>query len=447
MIKEYTQKNYLIRINRLIELIRLFFLKIFSLVNQKLNIANLFASLTSYISDISPSAGRIFANTAVRYIFANNILLNMQIKKSQKIAQRSSLKRILIISDLNIGDAVNIQTAANLLKKIGAQSIDYAINKKAYSLIKYNPDISNVFAIFEKANFVNKDEINYLNNLIKQNNYDLVINFCPFLNKHSINGKNFINYMGLSIYVANNYFKQTKTHITYAIHTFLNKIFNTNIPFEKNYLYLSSYSIQEAKKIYDTIPKNHKIIFFNIDATSPFTFMPFSMQLSLLEQLSKLDNVSIILSTSFSQKNLQEKLYSLINNKKHIIPLSNNLPIDAYAALIDFCDCFISSDTGGLHIASSYKLNEHNKALKNKTAIFSIFGATPANIYSYDSYRQNFLKSSQDALSRSYVSDSPCKNITCINKAAKKCKTIRCFYGINTKEIVSDIKNYLDLNA
>ncbi|MGC8706632.1 MAG: glycosyltransferase family 9 protein [Desulfurella sp.] len=447
MIKEYTQKNYLIRINRLIELIRLFFLKIFSLVNQKLNIANLFASLTSYISDISPSAGRIFANTAVRYIFANNILLNMQIKKSQKIAQRSSLKRILIISDLNIGDAVNIQTAANLLKKIGAQSIDYAINKKAYSLIKYNPDISNVFAIFEKANSVSKDEIHYLNNLIKQNNYDLVINFCPFLNKHSINGKNFINYMGLSIYVANNYFKQTKTHITYAIHTFLNKIFNTNISIEKNYLYLSSYSIQEAKMIYDTIPKNHKVIFFNVDATSVFTLVPFHMQLSLLEQLSKLDNVSIILSASFSQKNLQEKLYSLINNKKHIIPLSNNLPIDAYAALIDFCDCFISSDTGGLHIASSYKLNEHNKALKNKTAIFSIFGATPANIYSYDSNRQNFLKSSQDALSRSYVSDSPCKNITCINKAAKKCKTIRCFYGINTKEIVSDIKNYLDLNA
>ncbi|AHF97683.1 hypothetical protein DESACE_00785 [Desulfurella acetivorans A63] len=129
MIKEYTQKNYLIRINRLIELIRLFFLKIFSLVNQKLNVANLFASLTSYISGISPSASRIFANTAVRYIFANNILLNMQIKKSQKIAQRSSLKRILIISDLNIGDAVNIQIAAYLLKKIGAQSIDYTFEQ------------------------------------------------------------------------------------------------------------------------------------------------------------------------------------------------------------------------------------------------------------------------------------------------------------------------------
>ncbi|AHF97682.1 hypothetical protein DESACE_00780 [Desulfurella acetivorans A63] len=50
--------------------------------------------------------------------------------------------------------------------------------------------------------------------------------------------------------------------------------------------------------------------------------------------------------------------------------MSNNLPIDAYAALIDFCDCFISSDTGGLHIASSYKLNEHNKALKIKLQYF-----------------------------------------------------------------------------
>jgi len=128
--------------------------------------------------------------------------------------------------------------------------------KTAYPLIKHNPNIKNVFAIFNRANFVSADEINYLNNTINQNNYDLILNFCPFLNKQSIKGKNFINYIGLSVYAANTYFRQnTIAHITYTIYNYLNKMFNTNIAFQKNYLYLSSYSVQEAKKIHDKIPK------------------------------------------------------------------------------------------------------------------------------------------------------------------------------------------------
>jgi ADP-heptose:LPS heptosyltransferase len=254
--------------------------------------------------------------------------------------------------------------------------------------------------------------------------------------------------MGLSIYVANNYFnKNAVAHVTYAIHTYLNKIFNANLAFQKNYLYLSSYSVQEAKKIHDKIPKNHKTIFFNIDATSIYTLVPIELQLRILEQLSSLKNVSIILGASFSQKNLQEKIYNLLKNKEHIILLNKTLPIDVFAALIDFCECFVSSDTGGLHIASSYKLDESYSPLRNKTAIFSIFGATPARIYAYDSQKNDFLKSSQNALSKAYISNSPCKNITCINKAAKKCKNVRCFYGINYEDIVSDIKTYLGLDA
>ncbi|OSS42651.1 hypothetical protein DESAMIL20_535 [Desulfurella amilsii] len=448
MIKEYMLKNYLSRISYLLEQVRSILVKVLFFLNQRFNAANLFANFTSYLTDILPNVGRIFTNKTVKYFFANSILLNIQLKKYHRIVQKSPLNKVLVISDLNIGDAVNIQAAVFFLKNIGANQVDYVINKTAYALIKHNPNISNAFPIFERANFVSTDERNYLNNTISQNNYDLILNFCPFLNRQSINGKNFINYMGLSIYVANNYFNQSAiAHVTYAIHTYLNKIFNTGLAFEKNYLYLSSYSVQEAKKMHDKIPKNHKTIFFNIDATSIYTLAPIELQLRILEQLSNLKNVSIVLSASFSQKNLQEKIYNLIKNKQHIILLNKTLPIDTYASFIDFCDCFVSSDTGGLHIASCYKFDESGNPLRNETAIFSIFGATPAVIYAYDSQKKNFLKSSQNALSKAYISNSPCKNITCINKAAKKCKNVRCFYGINYQDIVSDIKAYLGLDA
>jgi len=154
-----------------------------------------------------------------------------------------------------------------------------------------------------------------------------------------------------------------------------------------------------------------------------------------------------IISASFSQENLQEKIYKSLKNTHNVLLINKNMPIDTYASLIDFCDCFISSDTGGLHIAASYKFDEYSRPLNNKPAIFSIFGATPATIYAYDSFKENFLKSSQNAISKVYISKNACKNITCINKAAKKCKSVRCFYGINYQEIVTDIKNYLDIDA
>ncbi len=447
MIRECSQKSSIIRIHNFIKQLRLALSRILLFINQKVNIANLFAVFTSYLTDIAPNWGRIISNTMVKYLFANKVLFSWQLKKNQTLAISSKLDKVLIISDLNIGDAINLQLAAYILKKINAKHIDYVINKTAYPLIKHNPHISHTFPLFSRPNFVSNEEIYYLNSIIKQNDYDLVLNFCPFLSKHSINSKNFINYIGLSIYIANNYFNQKTTHVTYATWAYLNKIFSTHIPFEGNFLYLSSASIQEAKNFYEQIPKNAKTIFFNIDATSKYTLMPLSMQLYILEQLSRLKDTYIIISASFSQQNLQEKIYKSLKNTYNVFLINKNMPIDTYASLIDFCDCFVSSDTGGLHIAASYKFDEYNRPLNNKTAIFSIFGATPAAIYAYDSCKEHFLKSSQNAISKVYISKNPCKNITCINKAAKKCKSVRCFNGINYQEIVTDIKNYLGINA
>lgn len=445
MIKEYTLKNYITFLHRLFDTTHSFLIKLFVFLNQKFNVANLFAAFSSYLTDIAPISGRFVSNVLAKYLFANRFFLNAQIKKARSLVAASKPKKILVISDLNIGDAVNIQTAISFLKKIGISQIDYVVNKTAYCLINHNPNISNTFAIFSKANFVSNEEIYSLNRIINHNKYDLVINFCPFLSRKSINSKNFINYIGLSIYVANNYFKDTINHITYAIHNYISIIFDLPLPFEKNFLYLSDASINEAKKIYNQIPSNHKIIMFNIDATSVYTLTPFDIELNLIERLSRIKNVSVILTASFSQKHLQEKIYQSLSNKSNVILLDKSLPIDTYAALIDFCDCFISSDTGGLHIASCFKFNEDQKPLKNQTSIFSIFGATPETIYAYDSLKQNFLKSSQNAISKVYTSKNQCKNITCINKAAKKCKNLRCFYGINVEEIFSDILKSLNV--
>jgi len=378
----------------------------------------------------------------VKWFFANKLLFCLQLKKDKKTALSNKYKKVLVIADLNIGDAVNIQSAIVALHKIGIKQIDYAVNKTAAALVEKNPYIPKTFPVFNKANKVSDEEISYLNEKIRNYNYDLVINFCPFLSKkYLIQSKNFISFLGLSIFVTRKYFDCEKSHITYLIHSYINKLFNQTSIFEGNFLYLPREAIETANTFYrNNIPKNKKVVMLNIDATSIYTLMPFSMQREIADNLS--EKYTVILSASFSQVGLQEKLYKTLN-KNNIILLDKHLSITSYAALIDLCDAFISADTGGLHIAASYKYDEKGIPLNNKTAIFSIFGATPAKIYAYDSEKKDFLKSSQSALSKVYISNCVCKNITCINKSVKCCRAVRCFYGLETKKIISDITNYL----
>ena len=125
-----------------------------------------------------------------------------------------------------------------------------------------------------------------------------------------------------------------------------------------------------------------------------------------------------------------------------MVPTS--LSIDGYCALIDFTDVFISGDTGPLHMAAARKMSKSgNFKFKNKTFVISIFGATPARMSGYDSKNPLFPPANQDAQSRTYVSESPCRNITCVNKMAKTCQVVRCFEVLDIENIVVDIKLHL----
>jgi hypothetical protein len=54
-----------------------------------------------------------------------------------------------------------------------------------------------------------------------------------------------------------------------------------------------------------------------------------------------------------------------------------------------------------------------------------------------------FPPANQDVLSRTYVSQSPCRNITCVNKMAKTCQKVRCFEVLDVDSIYRDVDLYL----
>jgi ADP-heptose:LPS heptosyltransferase len=187
------------------------------------------------------------------------------------------------------------------------------------------------------------------------------------------------------------------------------------------------------------------LILYNPDAASRFSLIPLELQGSLIRQLAKLP-FSILLGAGHTAKSIEVELLNFLppseRNKILIIPPS--MPLDCYAALIDFSDVFITADTGPLHIGAARKFaRSKNYKFRNKTAIFSIFGASSACIYGYDSNLPGFFPANQDAPSYVYIAESPCRNITCINKMAKTCKTVRCFHSLDIEQIVLDIRSYL----
>jgi hypothetical protein len=125
-----------------------------------------------------------------------------------------------------------------------------------------------------------------------------------------------------------------------------------------------------------------------------------------------------------------------------------HVPLSTYTALIDLCDVFLSGDTGPVHIAASRKeLSGTGQPMRNRTVIVSVIGATDSQIFSYDSSKPGHMPANQDAASKSFVCDSPCRNITCLNKTAKTCKDVNCFANIETDKISSYIVSHFSAST
>jgi hypothetical protein len=183
----------------------------------------------------------------------------------------------------------------------------------------------------------------------------------------------------------------------------------------------------------------------NPDASAKFTRIPFDIQLSLLNKFVDL-NLTVLLGSGHVEKLIENRLINSlpVEKREKIIIVPASMKLDSYSALVDFSDIYISGDTGPLHLAAARKYSRTTgESLKNKTAIFSVFGATPPRIYGYDSTKDGFFAANQDAPSKIFIAPSPCRNITCIDKLGKACSDVRCFQSLDTNKIVSEAINYL----
>ncbi|MBN2614410.1 MAG: glycosyltransferase family 9 protein [Bacteroidales bacterium] len=422
------------------------------------NAAELIPAWSSYLTDCCPVLGKWFVNGLVRIFYGNRLFLRWAYRRQRSVAAREKIPGpILVVADLNIGDAINLQVACTTLKQLFPdRKIHYAINHKAFGMLTHHPDIDRVIPIFSGAAIPTDEDIVKLNEISGQSDYTLIFNFCPFFTSETFSesGASVLNHYPLTMEIANNELRGKPVHhLRPKIFHYLTLLFPEAT--QKYHPVLKDAAVyldEESMGIARAFLKEHgllgkeKLVLFNPDATSRYTRFPKTEQIRLLENLLKSETVvHLLLGSGFVfqhvEQELLQKLGTDLAQKVTIIPKIFSL--ETYAALIDACDLYVTNDTGPLHIAATRKNTHDRHPLRNRTAVYAIFGATPAHIYAYDSTGELYFPAPQDAPSRVFVSESKCRNVTCVNKLSKKCKTVRCFDGLNPELMADEMIRYL----
>jgi hypothetical protein len=190
------------------------------------------------------------------------------------------------------------------------------------------------------------------------------------------------------------------------------------------------------------------VIMFNPDSACRFNMMPFESQAALLGRLANetTADTTILLGAGHTAAGIGNRLVETLSrpyrSKVRIIP--QTMPLDAYSALIDFADVFVTSDTGPSHIGASRRYSRSGcYQFRNRTAVLSFFGATMPRMSGYDSRQPGYLPANQDAPSWCYLAESPCRNITCMNKMFKTCSSIRCFDRVDVAGLAALVASHL----
>ncbi|MBA4322139.1 MAG: hypothetical protein C0408_04915 [Odoribacter sp.] len=414
---------------------------------------------SSYLTDMFPSSGVLIDSFVYGVGGSKMITSIVSTVFESRIQSVRAFDRILVVSDLNIGDAVILQAVISGIRDFLPHSVvDFIITGAAADLLKGNTEVSNLYPVFTGRPFPNENDFTELMRIINQNSYDLVINFCPLFNrKKDFGDVNVIHgHHAIAPGMLQNETSSSEiNHVIFQTNLFIKWLLSKKINpvrddcFNGVSVFLSDASVKYSIDFFSGFKLKFPdlpVIYYNPDASSPYTTLPLNYQIDLITHLLDKD-YNILLGCGYSSRGIEKSIISSLPlsslDKVTLIPFNTSL--EQMAAIVDRCDAYLGGDTGPLHIASARKISfSGNIIFRNSTAIFSVFGATPVRIYGYDSKQPGFLAANQDAPSRVYAASSPCQNITCTDKKNKICKVVRCFESLDTKMIVSDISELLN---
>ena len=368
------------------------------------------------------------------------------------LRRAKSTRRILVVSDMHIGDAIYTQTALSAIRDfIPEADLDYAVHAKVAPILEGNPEASALLPVFRGGMLPTHGDIAAVRTLLETGGYDLVFNFNPFLGGCRTEGKSppFLDVNSFAPVFARDLLRpDAPNHFLHQVHAFVRSLLQVDrkprrepSPPETR-IYLPGAALEKAGEwLFDTRWRPPQpLVLHNPDGASPYTRIPERFQLEILEGLIG-SGAFVLLGQGKTDAGIGRRLRDGLSpaQRESTALIPDHWSLETFGALIDFADLFLSGDTGPLHMAAARKTSRDGRGrFANRTAVFSIFGATPARMSGYDHFRPGFVRSNQDAVSRAFVSQSPCRNITCLNKMMKTCARPRCFESLDTRRILRD---------
>ncbi len=415
-----------------------------------------FFRASSALTDRFPQAGAQLLDAFVSASAGNALLQSRELARAQAtMARVRRFDRVLVVADLNIGDAVMLQSFVAALRDfLPDAEIDYAVSHVARDLVN-GRDTTTLYPIFRGTGVPGPSDAHAVRELTDNRSYDVVFNLCPFFPDRAIApaGTPVVRWTALATMLVRALRRPfAVAHVTAQVHEYVHALFAPLFrpvrerPFRGVSVTLSPEASAAAAEFVDTLEADGRpIVLMNPDASSRFTRLPHETQTELLRGLLRLPCV-VVLGAGHTQPGIEGRLIGALppRQRKEVRVLPASTPIDAYAAVVDAADVFLTGDTGPLHIAAARKQARlGTNGFRNRTAVISVFGATPARLYGYASDRYGFLPANQQAPSYVHSADSPCRNLTCINKTVKTCRDVRCFHQLDVQAVLADVAHII----
>lgn len=411
-------------------------------------VQTVFFSWTSALTEHFPLLGARLLDRPIRSLVGSALLSAFFARRNRsQLRKVRGFRRFLVHPDSHIGDAIMSQSAVSALHDFFPDAeIDIVANRAVMPLIEGNPEVRRFFPMYAGGMFPTDSELAAVTDLMRREQYDLCININPFLKGSKIAKETqpVFDFTSHAPTMTRNEDTSTEiNHIVFQYHRFVHALLGEGgrpgreRRFEGVSVGLSDKALEEAARFMGKTRSSRLVVTLNTDTASPYTRIPFATQVDLAKALLE-RGASLLVGAGHNEAGigyrLLEALPPSLRSQARVIPAEMSL--ETYSALTDHCDLFVTGDTGPMHIAAARKYSRTGRhSVRNRTALLCLFGATPSRMSGYDSFQPGYLPSNQDAPSWTMTAGSPCRNITCINKLFKTCKTVRCFERLDLRGV------------